>query len=277
MGELRNLDITVWDATAGTIINPPGYSLGPVFQAFAGTMADTSGQQERAKNVVSGQISKGKQGRYLGGTIAYGCSIKCVNLSGEIIWRCEVVGQKLYETIYADGRCSIKSYTPCGDKSSTDRIVFDRSRFTDRILAVQHCYQMFLSGAGCSAIAGDLNSMGYRLPGGRLFYSSVPRGWIKLGIIYTGCSSYFKVARGKFYGCSKDGMPQTVDNIRGLSRVTHDIDDWITSEQLFEPIIPLETFRQAYELLVSKQRVRVRQNNTAIYAGYYGVLTVAVE
>ena len=64
MGELRALNIEVWDATAGIVINPPGYQLGNVFQAFAGTVIDTGEQQARAKNVCSGQVTKSKQGHY---------------------------------------------------------------------------------------------------------------------------------------------------------------------------------------------------------------------
>ena len=148
MGELRNLGIEVWDCTAGICINPPGHQLGGVLQAFMGTVTDTGEQQARAKNTVSGQIVKSKDGRYLGGGIAYGISIKCVTSSGTVSWRCEMIGKKLYETTYDDGRVTVKPYTPCDDKASTDRIVFDRSKYLDRINAVQLCYSSFLAGAG---------------------------------------------------------------------------------------------------------------------------------
>ena len=82
----------------------------------------------------------------MGGGIAYGTSIKCITLTGETLWSCEVVGKGLYETTYADGRVVIRNRTPCGDKADTDRVVFDRSRFTDRILAVQRCFELFLAG-----------------------------------------------------------------------------------------------------------------------------------
>ena len=252
MGELRSLNIEVWDATAGIVINPPGYQLGPIFQAFAGSIIDTGEQQQRSKATLSGQITKSKQGRYLGGGIAFGISIKCITITGEIVWRCEVIGTRLYEITYADGRIVIRDYTPTGDKSPTDKIVFDHSRFTDRIAAVKLSFEMFLAGYGCNTIAGELNKLGYRLPGGRNFYSSVIQGFIKTGIIYTGRCSYFKVSEGKFYQY-KDGVPVAVDNLRGKAvRIKNHIDDWsISDDTMFEPIISPEVFRAAYDLMVS--------------------------
>src|SRR5271157_4830574 len=267
MGELRSLNIEVWDATSGICINPPGHQLGTVFQAFAGTVIDTGEQQARAKNVCSGQVVKSKQGRYLGGGIAYGTCIKCISGTGETMWTCEVVGTKLYETTYADGRVVIRDYTPTGDKADTDRVVFDRSKYTDRILAVQRCFELFLSGYGCNTIVGDLKSHGWTLPGGKPFYSSVIQGFIRTGIIYTGRSGHFKVSRGEFYNY-KSGLPTAVDNLRGKApRVKNNIDDWTTSEIMFEPIIAPEVFRKAYDLLASKSRSRTRQNQSAVYAG----------
>ena len=191
------------------------------------------------------------------------------HLSGEIIWRCEVIGSRLYEITYADGRVVIRNYTPTGDKSPTDKIVFDLSRFTDRIAAVQLSFEMFLAGYGCNTIAGELNNRGYRLPGGRPFYSSVMQGFIKTGIIYTGRSCYFKVSEGKFYQY-KDGVPIAVDNLRGKAvRIKNHIDDWsISDDTMFPPIISPEVFRAAYDLMVSKGRGRIRQNQSALYAGF---------
>lgn len=267
MGELRSLSIEVWDATAGICINPPGYQIGGVFQAFAGSIIDTGEQQSRAKNVCSGQITKSKQGRYLGGGIAHGTCIVCITSSGDVTWRCEVIGTKLYETTYADGRVTIRNYTPTGDKADSDKIVFDRSRFTDRILAVQRCFELFLAGYGCNTIVGDLKSHGWTLPGGKPFYSSVVQGFIRTGIIYTGRYAHFKMSRGKFYNY-KSGLPTAVDNLRGkAARIKNNIDDWTTSEVMFEPIIAPEVFRAAYDLLASKSRPRTRQNQSAVYAG----------
>ena len=267
MGELRNLGIEVWDCTAGIIINPPGHQLGTVFQAFAGTVIDTGEQQARAKNVCSGQVVKSKQGRYLGGGIAYGTCIKCISDTGKTMWTCEVIGARLYETTYSDGRVVIRNYTPTGDKADTDKILFDRSKYTDRILAVQRCFELFLAGFGCSTIVGDLKSHGWTLPGGKPFYSSVIQGFIRTGIIYTGRSGHFKVSRGKFYNY-KSGLPTAVDNLRGkAARIKNNIDDWTTSEVMFEPIIAPEVFRAAYDLLAGKSRPRTRQNQSALYAG----------
>jgi Recombinase zinc beta ribbon domain len=44
-------------------------------------------------------------------------------------------------------------------------------------------------------------------------------------------------------------------------------EDWLISEQVFEPIISMEDFHQARDLLISKARPRVRQNQKAVYAG----------
>ena len=268
MGELRDLNVEVWDCTAGIVINPPGYQLSGVFQAFAGTVIDTGEQRKsRAKAVVSGMSTKAKQGRYLGGGIAYGIKIKCVTHDGDEIWSCEMVGPKLYETSYIDGRVTVKNYTPCGDKADTDKIVFDRSKYLDRIMAVRYCYMRFLDGAGHCKIAGELNTLGYRLPGGRIFYSSFVQNLIENGHIYTGVSAYFKTARGKFYQC-KDGVPVAVDNLHGDgSKVKKPIDSWLTSEVLLEPIITSEIYKAALELISTKSRPRSRQNRASVYAG----------
>ena len=129
---------------------------------------------------------------------------------------------------------------------------------------------MFLSGYGCNTIAGELNIMGYRLPGGRPFYSSVVQGFIKTGIIYTGRSCYFKVSEGKFYQY-KDGVPIAVDNLRGKAiRVKNNIDEWsISDDIMFQPIIPQRCLAQPTILMVSKsRRTNVGRINTAVYAGF---------
>ena len=43
--------------------------------------------------------------------------------------------------------------------------------------------------------------------------------------------------------------------------------DWLISDEVFEPIISMEDFHKAYDLLISKSRSRVRQNPMAVYSG----------
>lgn len=177
-----------------------------------------------------------------------------------------MVGKRLYETTYTDGRITIEPYTPCGSKAPSDRILFCRSRYNDRIIAIQNIFKSFLNGAGINRIAGELNRLGYRLPGGRLFYSGFIHNILTYGHIYTGKTSFFKAGTGKFHQGGKNAIVP-VKNLKGSTKVKHDIADWLVSEEVFEPIISMEDYLAARTLLVSKARPRVRQNPRAVYAG----------
>ena len=59
---------------------------------------------------------------------------------------------------------------------------------------MQLIYKSFLAGMGPYKIAAELNGLGYRLPGGRLFYSAYVHGLIGFGHVYTGRVAFFKIA-----------------------------------------------------------------------------------
>ena len=61
--------------------------------------------------------------------------------------------------------------------------------------------------------------------------------------------------------------PIPVKNLKGKIKTKNNIDDWLISEEVFEPIISVEDFHRVYDLLISKSRPRVRQNLRAVYAG----------
>ena len=266
LDKFNKLGIELWDAGKNLLLNPHGTEAAGILQSTIGTILDTGEQMARSRNIITGQTTKARKGNYLGGYIAYGVAIKCIDPDGRILWTSEMVGKKLYETQYADGRVSVKPYTPCGDRAPSDRIVFDRSRYPDRIKAVGLIYKSFLAGQGVHRIAGELNSLGYRLPGGRLFYSSYVRALISSGHVYTGRVAFFKANVGKFYQGNKNS-PVPVKNLKGKTKTKNNIEDWLVSEEVFEPIISMEEYHQAHALLVSKARPRVRQNQAAVYAG----------
>ena len=220
----------------------------------------------RSRNTITGQTTKARKGHYLGGTIAYGVAIQCVTSDGAQRWTSEMVGTKLYETTYADGRVTVESYTPTGAKAPSDKLLFCRSRYNDRILAVQHTFRSFLAGAGANRVAGELNALGYRLPGGRVFYSTFIRNILENGHIYTGRVAFYRASKAKFYQGSREA-PVPVKNLKGKTKTKHNINDWLISEEIFEPIISMEEYHRARDLLVSKARPGARQNPKAVYAG----------
>ena len=259
LDRFNKLGIELWDAGKNLLLNPHGTEAAGILQSTIGTIIDTGEQMTRSRNTITGQTTKARKGNYLGGPIAYGVAIECVTQDGVIRWTSEMVGKKLYETSYADGRVTVEQYTPTGAKAPSDRLLFCRSRYNDRILAVQHCFRSFLAGANTNKIAGELNSLGYRLPGGRIFYSSFVHGILKYGHVYTGRAAFYKASKAKFYHGSKNS-PVQVKNLKGKIKTKHNIDDWLISEQVFEPIISIEEFHLVYDLMVSKARPRVRQN-----------------
>ena len=179
-----------------------------------------------------------------------------------------MVGPGLYQTTYPDSRVTVLPYTPTGDRGPTDHIVWARSIYSDCVEAIKLIYQSFIGGSGTGTIAGLLTSLGYRLPGNQPFSSGFLHLLIKRGHIYTGKLAFFKQTRGKFHRGSKTS-PVPVKNNKGRSGVTSNfIEEWLISEQVFEPIISTEDFHRARELLVSRARPRVRQNQKALYAGY---------
>ncbi len=267
LDRFNKLGIELWDAGKNLLLNPHGTEAAGILQSTIGTIIDTGEQMARSRNTITGQTTKARKGQYLGGYIAYGVAIKCVDIDGRVLWISEMVGKKLYETQYADGRVSVKPYTPCGDRAPSDRLLFCRSRYNDRIRAVQLIYEFFLAGMGASKIAGELNSLGYRLPGGRLFYNTFVQQLIGSGHVYTGRVAFFKTSKGKFYQGNKNS-PVPVKNLKGGHKTKNNIDDWLVSEEVFEPIISMEDFHRAHDLLVSRTRPRARQNPKAVYAGF---------
>ena len=266
LDRFNKLGIELWDAGKNQLLNPHGTEAAGILQSTIGTIIDTGEQLTRSRNTITGQSTKARKGQYLGGQIAYGVAIQCVTVDGTVRWTSEMVGRKLYETVYTDGRVTVVPYTPCGDRAPSDRIIFCRSRYADRIKAVQLIYKSFLAGMGPYKIAAELNGLGYRLPGGRLFYSAYVRGLIGFGHVYTGRVAFFKISRGKFYQGNKIS-PVPVKNLKGKGGTKNNIVDWLISEQVFEPIISMEDFHRAHDLLVSRSRPRVRQNPMAVYAG----------
>ena len=177
----------------------------------------------RSRNTITGQTTKARKRNYLGGPIAYGVAIRCVAIDGVQRWTSEMVGKKLYETQYADGRLTILPYTPCGDRAPSDELLFCRSRYPDRIWVIKYVFESFLAGDGARKIVGSLNNLGYRLPGGRLFHNSFVRNVIVNGCVYTGRIAYFKVSTGKFYQGNKL-VPVQVKNLKGKSRSLNNIE-----------------------------------------------------
>ena len=266
MDRFNKLGIELWDAGKNMLLNPHGTEAAGILQSTIGTIVDTSEQMTRSRNIITGQTSKARKGNYLGGPIAYGIAIQCITQDGTVRWTSEMVGRKLYETVYTDGRITVEPFTPCGAKAPSDRLLFCRSRYNDRIVAVQQAFRSFLSGTGTNKIAGELNSLGYRLPSGRLFSGAIVRNILEFGHIYTGRVAFYKASKGKFYQGNKNS-PVPVKNLKGKTRTKHNIDDWLISDEVFEPIISMEEYRRAHDLLVSKARPRVRQNQNAVYAG----------
>ena len=266
MGKLQKLGIEVYDASKNQLLNPHGTEAVGILQSTIGTITDTTEQVTRSRNVITGQTTKARKGSYLGGPIAYGVAIQCVTSDGVVRWTSEMVGKNLYETIYTDGRSTVLPYTPCGDRAPSDKLLFCRSRYNDRIWAVKFIFESFLAGDGPRKIIGYLNSSGYRLPGGRLFYNAFVYNVLGNGYIYTGRVAYFKANIGKFYQGNKIA-PVQVKNLKGDSKQVNNIDDWLISEEVFEPIISVEDFRKAHDLLIRRARPRVRQNPMAVYAG----------
>jgi DNA invertase Pin-like site-specific DNA recombinase len=217
LSRFNQLGIELWDAGKNALLNPHGTEAAGILQSTIGTILDTGEQMTRSRNTVTGQTTKARKGQYLGGNIAYGVAIQCVDQNGAIIWTSEMVGKKLYETLYTDGRVSVKPYTPCGDRAPSDRLLFCRSRYPDRIKVIKIIYESFLAGAGASKIAGTLNSMGYRLPGGRLFYNSYVHKIISDGHVYNGRVAFFKTNVGKFYQGNKNS-PVPVKNLKGKTK-----------------------------------------------------------
>ena len=266
MGRFLDLGIEVWDAGNNKLLNPHCTEATGILQSTIGSIVDTSEQMTRSRNTVTGQTTKARKGNYLGGPIGYGVAIRCVAIDGVQRWTSEMVGKKLYETQYADGRTTILPYTPCGDRAPTDELLFCRSRYPDRIWVIKYVFESFLAGDGARKIVGSLNKLGYRLPGGRLFHNSFVRNAIVNGYVYTGRVAYFKVSTGKFYQGNKVA-PVQVKNLKGKSRSLNSIEEWLISKEVFEPIISVEDFHRAHNLLISKSRPRVRQNPMAVYAG----------
>ena len=143
----NKLGIELWDAGKNLLLNPHGTEAAGILQSTIGTIIDTGEQMTRSRNTITGQSTKARKGNYLGGHIAYGVAIQCVTPDGIVRWTSEMVGKKLYETVYADGRVTVP-YTPCGDRAPSDRIVFCRSRYADRIMAIGLIYKSFLAGMG---------------------------------------------------------------------------------------------------------------------------------
>ena len=69
----------------------------------------------------------------------------------------------------------------------------------DRIEAIKIIFESYIAGAGARKIIRSLNSGGYRLPGGRIFYISFIYNVIGNGHIYSGRVAYFKSNIRKFY------------------------------------------------------------------------------
>ena len=258
--------IELWDAGKNALLNAHGTEPVGILQSTLGTIIETGEQVVRSRNTITGQSTKAKTGAYLGGKISFGVAVQCVTTDGTVRWSCEMVGRKLYETIYRDGRVTVEPYTPCGSKAPSDRLLFCRSKYNDRIIAIQNIFKSFLNGAGINHIAGEMNHLGYRLPGGRLFYSGFIHNVLVYGHVYTGKTAFFKASSGKFHQGGKLS-PVPVKNLKGSSKTRHDIADWLVSEEVFEPIISMEDYLAARTLLISKARPRVRQNPRAVYAG----------
>ena len=66
-------------------------------------------------------------------------------------------------------------------------------------------------------IAGELNSLGYRLPSGRLFSGAFIRNILEYGHIYTGRVAFYKASKGKFYSGNKNS-PVPVKNLKGKTK-----------------------------------------------------------
>ena len=56
-------------------------------------------------------------------------------------------------------------------------------------------------------------------------------------------------------------------NLKGKTKTKHNIADWLISDEVFKPIVSMEEYHLAHDLLVSRARPRVRQNQKAVYAG----------
>ena len=267
LDRFRKLDIELWEAGKNQLLNPHGTESIGILQSTLGTIIETGEQVVRSRNTVTGQASKARAGTYLGGPISYGVSIQCVTNDGKIRWTCEMAGPGLYETTYAEPRVTVLPYTPTGDRGPTDHIVWARSIYPDRVEAIKLIYKSYIEGSGTGTIAGLLTSLGYRRPGNSLPFScGFIHLLIKRGHIYTGKLAYFKSTRGKFHrGTSTSPVP--VKNNKG-GITNNPMSEWLISEQVFEPIISLEDFHRARELLVSRARPRTLQNQKSLYAGY---------
>jgi hypothetical protein len=92
----------------------------------------------------------------------------------------------------------------------------------------------------------------YRLPGGRLFSGAFVRNILEYGHIYTGRVAFYKASKGKFYQGNKNS-PVPVKNLKGKARTKHNIDDWLISDEVFEPIVSMEEYHRAHDLLVKSQ------------------------
>ncbi len=259
--------VELWDAGKNQLLNAHATESIGILQSTLGTIIETGEQVIRSKNTITGQATKARTGTYLGGPITYGVAIQCVTNDGKIRWTCEMAGPGLYEATYNDSRVTVLPYTPTGDRGPTDHIVWARSIYSDRVEAIKLIYRSYIGGSGTGTIAGLLTSLGYRRPGNSLPFScGFIHLLIKRGHIYTGKLAYFKSTRGKFHrGTSTSPVP--VKNTKGGITI-NPIEEWLISEQVFEPIISLEEYHRARELLVTRSRPRTLQNQKSLYAGY---------
>ena len=217
MGRLQTQGIEVYDASKNQLRNPHVTEAAGILQSTIGTIVDTTEQVTRSRNVVTGQTTKARKGSYLNGPIAYGVGIQCVTQDGTIRWTSEMVGKTLYETIYTDGRVTILLYAFCGDRVFSDKLLFCRSRYNDKIWVGKVIFRSYLAGSGAREIIGSLNSSGHRLPGGRVFYKLFIYNVRGNGHIYMGSVAYFKANSGRCYHGNKI-TPIRVKNFKGVLR-----------------------------------------------------------
>ena len=244
MGLLRKYDVELWEARKGRLLNPPASQIGEFLTGTVQAIQSTEETARLATRSLKAKLLKAQAGAWAGGPIPNGLAVVCRTRTGKVLWTVDRIKDQ-YEQYYPDGRVVYRKALPQDrNRKDGDCLYLCPSRYQERLEVIKLIFLWATKETiSPGAISNRLNAMGKRTAEGGLWSWSTVTS-VLTQPAYTGCFSFGKVSRARHATHSSGTDYKLLDKPVYIHKHRS---EWITSEQIFEPIISRETWEQAQQ------------------------------
>jgi DNA invertase Pin-like site-specific DNA recombinase len=213
-----------------------------VITSTVGALTSSREQREKAGRVLTGKLTRAREGEFQGGRPPYGFDVVCFGPDGKEKWRVVHEGHNKRKKLYTDGReerFDGRKNRPAKDPADVFRL--RPSRVSERVKTLKQIFKWFAEQAVTPGqIAERLNDLDISPVFGPMWHPHVIRVLLANPVVI-GCPKWNKCSYSRFAEFC-DGQVRSIDgNVKSTRKRDHS--DRIGPEQReFKPLVSQKTW-----------------------------------